>query len=86
MENIPALFDRLIALLPGDSPGLLILYKAVIAVAGFLVIWFILRWLLHFVEKRFKNSEFVQSNSRVFQIIRRVLFLCPAHRCTGISG
>jgi small-conductance mechanosensitive channel len=75
MENIPALFDRLIALLPGDSPGLLILYKAVIAVAGFLVIWFILRWLLHFVEKRFKKSEFVQSNSRVFQIIRRVLFL-----------
>ena len=75
MESIPALFDRLIALLPGESIGLIILYKVVIAVAGFLVIWFILRWLLYFVEKRFKKSEFVQSNSKVFQIIRRVLLL-----------
>jgi small-conductance mechanosensitive channel len=75
MDSIPALFNRLIAHLPGDSAGLIILYKVVIAVAGFLVIWIILRWLLYFVERRFKNSEFVQSNSKVFQIIRKVLFL-----------
>ena len=75
MESISALFDRLIPLLPGDSPWLIIIYKIVIAVGGFLVLWTILRWLLYFVERRFKDSEFVQSNSLVFQIIRRVLFL-----------
>jgi small-conductance mechanosensitive channel len=75
MESISVLFDNLIALLPGDSPGLLAAYKVFIAVAGCLFIWIILRWLLYFVERRFKQSEFVQSNHRVFQIIRRVLFL-----------
>ena len=75
MESIPALFDKLIAQLPGNSPGLLIVYKILIAVAGFLLIWIVLRWLLFFVERRFKQSEFVQSNQKVFQIIRRVVFL-----------
>jgi len=75
MESITVLFDNLIALLPGDSPGLRAAYKVFIAVAGCLLIWIILRWLLYFVERRFKQSEFIQSNHRVFQIIRRVLFL-----------
>ena len=75
MESITALFDRLIALLPGDSPGLLIVYKIGIAVAGFLLLWLILRWLLYFVERGLKQSEFIQSNPKVFQIIRKVVFL-----------
>jgi small-conductance mechanosensitive channel len=75
MESIPVLFERLIALLPGDSPGLLIVYKVIIAVAGFVLIWIILRWLLYFVERRSKRSEFIQSNQKVFQIIRKVVFL-----------
>jgi hypothetical protein len=75
MQNISALYDKLIALLPTDSPLLLILYKIVIAVAGFFILWIILRWLLHFVEKRLKKYEFVQANSQVFQVIRRVLLL-----------
>ena len=55
MQNISALYDKLIALLPTDSPLLLIVYKIVIAVAGFFILWIILRWLLHFVEKRLKK-------------------------------
>ena len=75
MQNISALYEKLIALLPADSPRLLIVYKIAIAIVGFFVIWIILRWLLHFVERRLKKFEFVNENSQVFQIIRRVLLL-----------
>ncbi len=75
MQSLIALYDKLIALLPADSPLLLIVYKVVIAVAGFFILWIILRWLLHLAEKRLKKYEFVQANSKIFQIIRRVLFL-----------
>jgi MscS family membrane protein len=77
MQNLSAFLDQLIALLPlpAGSPELLMFYKVVIAVAGFLVIWILVRWLLHFVERRLKRYAFVQENSQVFQIIRRVLLL-----------
>jgi MscS family membrane protein len=77
MQSLSALLDSLIALLPlpAASPELLILYKVIIAVAGFLVVWIIARWLLHFVERRLKKYEFVQVNSQVFKIIRRILLL-----------
>ena len=75
MQSLTTLYERSVALLPADSPYLLLIYKVAIAVAGFIIIWIILRWLLHFVERRLKKYEFVQENSRVFQLIRRVLFL-----------
>ena len=75
MQSITTLYEKLLALLPTDSPHLLVAYKIAIAVAGFFIIWIILRWLLHFVERRLKKFEFIQANSQVFQIIRRVLFL-----------
>ncbi len=75
MESVTAFFDRMIALLPGDSPALQIVHKVIIAVACFLLLWLMLRWLLFFVERGFKQSEFVQSNPKVFQIIRRAVFL-----------
>ncbi len=75
MDNFSVFFDDLIAQLPGNSPALLVVYKVLIAIAGFLLFWMVLRWLLFLVERRFKESEFIQSNHKVFQIIRRVLFL-----------
>jgi small-conductance mechanosensitive channel len=75
MQQIIALYEKLVARLPADSPQLLMVYKVAIAVAGFFIVWVILRWLLHFVEKRLKKFEFVQVNAQVFQIIRRVLLI-----------
>jgi small-conductance mechanosensitive channel len=75
MQQLSALIDRFQAALPIDSPFLIIIYKIIIVVIGFFVAWFILRWLLHFVENRLKAYEFVQANSQVFQLIRKVLFL-----------
>ena len=75
MQQLTALIDKLRLMLPTDSPFLILIYKIAIVVIGFFIVWFILRWLLHFVENRLKAYEFVQANSRIFQLIRRVLFL-----------
>jgi small-conductance mechanosensitive channel len=75
MKQLSALIDRLHSVLPTDSPFLIIIYKIIIVVVGFFMVWFILRWLLRFVENRLKAFEFIQANSQVFQLIRRVLFL-----------
>ena len=75
MQRLITLYENLVALLPADSPRLLMVYKVAIAVAGFFIVWVILRWLLHFVEKRLNKFEFVQVNAQVFQIIRRVLLI-----------
>ena len=61
--------------MPGGSPYLLMIYKVGIAVAGFFIIWIILRWLLHFAENRLKQFEFVKVNAQVFGILRRVLLI-----------
>ena len=75
MQQLSALINRLHSVLPTDSPFLIIVYKITIVVIEFFIVWLILRWLLHFVENRLKAYEFVQANSRIFQLIRRVLFL-----------
>ena len=75
MQQLSAIIDRLQSVLPTDSPFLIIIYKIIIVVIGFFMVWFILRWLLHFVENRLKAFEFIQANSQVFQLIRRGLFL-----------
>ena len=75
MQRLISLYENLVAMLPADSPQLLMVYKVAIAVVGFFIVWIILRWLLHFVEKRLKKFEFAQVNAQVFQIIRRVLLI-----------
>ena len=56
MQNVAAFFARIRSELPTDSPYLIIAYKVILAVVGFLVVWFLLRWLLHVVEKRITKS------------------------------
>lgn len=75
MQQLSAIIDRLHSVLPTDSPFLIIIYKIIIVVIGFFIVWFILRWLLRFVENRLKAFEFIQANSQIFQLIRRGLFL-----------
>jgi small-conductance mechanosensitive channel len=75
MQTLSAFFAEIRAGLATDSPYLIITYKVTIAVAGFFIAWLILRWLLHFVEKRIEKYEFIRINSRVFKIFRRALFL-----------
>lgn len=75
MQKIHAFFSKIIASFPTDSPYLIIITKIIIAFAAFFATWFMLRSLLHFVEKRLRSYEFIQINAQIFQIIRRALFL-----------
>jgi len=56
-------------------PYLVIAYQIILVFAGVLFAWIILRWLLHFVEKKISKYEFIQINAQVFQLIRRAMFL-----------
>ena len=56
-------------------PYLVIAYQIILVFAGVLLAWIILRWLLHFVEKKISKYEFIQINAQVFQLIRRAMFL-----------
>ncbi|MGD1971239.1 MAG: mechanosensitive ion channel family protein [Desulfobacterales bacterium] len=68
-------FTELQTRLPDGPPYLVTAYHIILVVAGFLVVWMILRALLHFVEKRISKYEFIQINTQVFKLIRRVTFL-----------
>jgi small-conductance mechanosensitive channel len=75
MQNFSAFFTRIRSGLSTDSPSLLAAYKVIVAVVGFCVVWLLLRWLLHVVEKRISRYEFVRINARIFRVIRKALFL-----------
>jgi small-conductance mechanosensitive channel len=75
MNRLSAFITELQTRLPDDPPYLVTAYKIILVVAGFFVAWVILRWLLHFAEKRISKYEFIQINAQVFQLIRRAMFL-----------
>jgi small-conductance mechanosensitive channel len=75
MQRVSVFFKYLETLLPTDSPYLLLAYKVFLIVAGLLFAWFVLRWLLHLIEKRAAKYEFIRINVQVFKVIRRALFL-----------
>jgi small-conductance mechanosensitive channel len=75
MNRLSTFIAELQTRLPKDPPYLVTAYKIILVIAGFFVAWIILRWLLHFVEKRISKYEFIQINSQVFQLIRRATFL-----------
>ncbi len=75
MNQLSAFIGELKRLLPDDAPYLVTAYQVILVVAAIFVAWIMLRWLLHFVEKKISKYEFIQINAQVFQLIRRVLFL-----------
>jgi len=75
MNRLFAFISELQSRLPDGPPYLVTAYQIILVVTGFFIAWMILKALLHFVEKRFSKYEFIQSNTQVFQIFRRVMFL-----------
>ncbi len=75
MNRLSAFIVELQARFPDDQPYLNIAYQIILVVAGFFIAWVILRWLLHFVEKRISKYEFIQINAQIFKLIRRAMFL-----------
>jgi fluoride ion exporter CrcB/FEX len=58
MNQLSTFIAELQTLLPDNPPYLVTAYQIMLVVAGFFVAWIILRWLLHFVEKRISRYEF----------------------------
>jgi hypothetical protein len=56
MSNVAAFFARIRSVLSTDSIYLIVVYKVILAVVRFCVVWLFLMWLLHVVEKRITNS------------------------------
>jgi small-conductance mechanosensitive channel len=75
MNRLSTFIAELQTRLPKDPPYLVTAYKIILVIAGFFVAWIILRWLLHFVEKRINKYEFIQINAQIFNLIRRAMFL-----------
>lgn len=79
MDNLYAFFDMFKSIFDGKADYLHIIYKAMVAIAGSFIIWFIFHGILNSVKKRVIKYEFVQINDRIFNIARKafiyVLFL-----------
>ena len=75
MNRLSAFIAELQTRLLDHPPYLVIAYQIILVFAGVLFAWIILRWLLHFVEKKISKYEFIQINAQVFQLIRRAMFL-----------
>jgi small-conductance mechanosensitive channel len=73
MNNLFSFLDKLSAKLGIHVTYFHILFKALSAVAGAYLIWFILKRILASFEKKTKKTEFIQINIQIFSIIRKAL-------------
>ncbi len=60
MNKIYELFDKILAPLGGEQPYLLAFYKVFIVVGVAFILWFILKSILRFIEKREKNMNLLK--------------------------
>ena len=73
MNDLFSFLDKLSAKLGIHVTYFHILFKALSAVAGAYLIWFILKRILTSFEKKTKKTEFIQINIQIFSIIRKAL-------------
>ena len=60
MDKIYGFFDKVLAPLGGEQAYLLAFYKVFIVVGGAFILWFILKSILRFIEKREKNMNLLK--------------------------
>ena len=79
MDKIYGFFDKVLAPLGGEQAYLLAFYKVFIVVGGAFILWFILKSILRFIEKREKKYEFVKIHPQIYiiaqQMVRYALML-----------
>jgi small-conductance mechanosensitive channel len=73
MDSMFAFFDKISATLGIKATYFHIMFKALVAVTGSFIIWFILKRVLSSFEKKTKKTEFLQINIEIFNIIRKAL-------------
>jgi len=73
MDIIYELFDKILAPLGGEKPYLLGFYKVFIVVGVAFILWFILKSILRFIEKREKKYEFVKIHPQIYIIVQKMV-------------
>ena len=73
MNTFFAFFDRLQAAFGTTPPYLQVVLKALFAVAGSLVVWFILKRILASFRKKTQNQDFIQINAQVYNLIEKAI-------------
>jgi small-conductance mechanosensitive channel len=74
MKNFFAFFDGFQTALGPTSPYLQVLLKALFAVAGSFIVWFILKRILASFRVKIENYEFIRINLEIFDLIQKALF------------
>ena len=73
MNNLFSFLDDLLAKLGINAMYFHVLFKAMAAIAGAYIIWFVLKRVLTSFEKKTKKTEFIQSNIQIFSVVRKAL-------------
>ena len=73
MDKIYGFFDKVLAPLGGEQAYLLAFYKVFIVVGGAFILWFILKSILGFIEKREKKYEFVKIHPQIYIIVQKMV-------------
>ncbi len=71
MNELYLFLDTLPSSLGIEATYLTILYRIIGAVAGSVIIWFILKRVLSYIERKIKDYEFIKIHENIFVIIRR---------------
>ncbi|MBC8198863.1 MAG: mechanosensitive ion channel family protein [Desulfobacteraceae bacterium] len=74
MNNLNIYWNKLLAIFPGESVYLNVVYKAALAVAGSFIVWMILKCILNYIQKRAKKYNFIRIDTKVFIAARRAVF------------
>ncbi len=85
MNTLFAFFDRLQTAFGTTPPYLQVVLKALFAVAGSLVVWFILKRILASFRKKTQNQDFIQINAQVYNLIEKA-FKAIADECQTATG
>ena len=74
MNQLTDFFTSLEATLGIQAPYLKMAFKVTLVIVGFLIVWFILRLVLGFIERRMKKINLIEIQDELFKIARRALF------------
>jgi MscS family membrane protein len=74
MNQLTAFFTKLETTLGIQAPYLQMALKVSVAIIAFFIVWFVLRQVLTFFEKRMKKFNLIEIQDPLFKIFRKALF------------
>ncbi|MGD9089419.1 MAG: hypothetical protein PVI38_13040, partial [Desulfobacterales bacterium] len=73
MEQLNTLFAKLETTIGLEAPYLKMAFKVTLTVLAFILVWFILRMVLSFIERRMKKINLIDIQEALFKIFHKAL-------------